>query len=308
MKTINVHLSLRALGYLVALAETRHFGKAAERCFVSQPTLSAQVKKMEDQLGVQLVERGQQVRLTDIGERIVERARRVIDEAREIEEMARNFQDPLAGELRIGLIPTVGPYLLPHIAGPLRERFPRLKLLLVEHQTHRVVALLKSGELDVGILALPIPAERLVTRVLYSERFQVALPGDHPLARRKKRVSLADLDGETLLLLEDGHCLRDQALEACRLASVREAADFRATSLETLRQMVAAGVGITLLPALAVEPHGSRAPTMALRRFEDPEPARTIAAAWRPGCAREETITHLCSAIESLMRDVIEAD
>ena len=301
MKPINIHLSLRALGYLVALAETRHFGKAAERCFVSQPTLSAQLKKMEDQLGVQLVERGQQVRLTDIGERVVERARRVLDEAREIEELARNFQDPLAGELRIGLIPTVGPYLLPHVAGPLHQRFPRLKLLLLEHQTHRLVELLKSGDIDVGILALPVPLERLVTRMLYTESFQVALPADHRLARRRRRLSLDDLDGETLLLLEDGHCLRDQALAACRLARVREAPDFRATSLETLRQMVAAGVGVTLLPSLAVEQQAARAPSMAVRRFQDPEPSRAIAAAWRPGCAREETIVHLCDAIEGLM-------
>jgi LysR family transcriptional regulator, hydrogen peroxide-inducible genes activator len=297
---MNLHLSLRALGYLVALADTRHFGKAAARCFVSQPTLSAQIKKTEEQLGVQLVERGQQVRLTDIGERIVERARRVIDEAREIEELARDFQDPLAGELRIGLIPTVGPYLLPQIAAPLHEKFPRLKLLLLEHQTHRMVELLKSGELDVGILALPIPMERLVTRVLYAESFQVALPQGHPLAKRR-RLALDDLDGETLLLLEDGHCLRDQALAACRLARVREAPDFRATSLETLRQMVAAGVGITLLPSLAVEQQDARAPTMVVRRFQDPEPSRTIAAAWRPGCAREETIAHVCNAIEELM-------
>ena len=301
MKAINLHLSLRALGYLVALAETRHFGKAAELCFVSQPTLSAQIKKMEDQLGVQLVERGQQVRLTDIGERVVERARRAIEEAREIEELARTFQDPLAGELRIGLIPTVGPYLLPHIAGPLRERFPRLKLLLLEHQTHRLIELLKGGALDVGILALPIPAERLSTRELYTETFQVALPLDHPLAKRG-RLSLEDLDGETLLLLEDGHCLRDQALAACRLARVREAPDFRATSLETLRQMVAAGVGITLLPSLAVEQQDARSPGMFLRRFKDPEPSRTIAAAWRPGCAREETINNVCKAIATLMR------
>ncbi|NGP52412.1 LysR substrate-binding domain-containing protein [Thioalkalivibrio sp. XN8] len=303
MKAINLHLSLRALGYLVALAETRHFGRAAELCFVSQPTLSAQLKKMEEQLGVQLVERGQSVRLTEVGARVVERARRIIDEAREIEELARNVQDPLAGELRVGLIPTVGPYLLPHIAAPLRARFPRLKLLLLEHQTRRLLELLKDGELDVAILALPLPGERVTTRALYSERFQVALPEHHPLAKRK-RLGLEDLDGETLLLLEDGHCLRDQALEACSLARVREAPDFRATSLETLRQMVAAGIGITLLPNLAAEPYGIGTPGLTLRRLKDPEPARTIAAAWRPGCAREETITHLCSAIEALMRDI----
>jgi LysR family transcriptional regulator, hydrogen peroxide-inducible genes activator len=304
MKSINLHLSLRALGYLVALSEARHFGKAAERCFVSQPTLSAQIKKLEDQLGVQLVERSQQARLTDIGQRIVERARRVLDEAREIEELARNFQDPLAGELRVGLIPTVGPYLLPHVAGPLHKRFARLKLLLTEHQTHRLLALLKNGELDVAILALPVPAERIVTRVLYTESFQAALPADHDLARRR-RVSLDDLEGETLLLLEEGHCLRDQALEACRLAKIREAPDFRGTSLETLRQMVAAGVGITLLPRLAIDQPTSRSVTLAVRRFQDPEPSRTIAAAWRPGSAREETITHLCDAIETLMKRVL---
>lgn len=301
MKPINLHLSLRALGYLVALAESGHFGRAAERCFVSQPTLSAQLKKMEEQLGVQLVERGQQARLTDIGERIVERARRVLDEAREIEELARTFQDPLAGDIRIAFIPTVGPYLLSRIAGPLHGQFPRLKLLLLEHQTHRMIELLKSGEIDLGILALPVPTERLVTRELYAESFQVALPSGHRLARRRQRLSLEDLDGETLLLLEEGHCLRDQALAACRLARIRETPDFRATSLETLRQMVSAGIGITLLPSLAVEQQGAHAPAMALRRFKDPEPSRTIAAAWRPGCAREETITHLCSAIEAQM-------
>ena len=300
MKTINLHLSLRALGYLVALGETGHFGKAAARCFVSQPTLSAQIKKMEDQLGVQLVERGQQVRLTEIGARIAERAREMIQAAHEIEDLARNFQDPLAGELRIGLIPTVGPYLLPHIAQPLREQFPRLRLLLLEYQTHKLIELLRSGDLDVGILALPIPVERLLTQTLYSETFQVALPADHALAKRR-RISLDDLDGETLLLLEDGHCLRDQALAACRLARVREAPDFRATSLETLRQMVAAGVGITLLPSLAVEQQNARLPAMAVRRFKDPEPSRAIAAAWRPGSARAETIGHLCNAIATVM-------
>jgi LysR family transcriptional regulator, hydrogen peroxide-inducible genes activator len=300
MKAITPHFGLRALGYLVALGETRHFGKAAERCFVSQPTLSAQIKKMEEQLGVQLVERGAQVRLTEIGERIAEHARRVLDETREIEELARNFQDPLSGELRIGLIPTVAPYLLPHVAGPLQQRFPRLQLLLLEHQTHRLIELLKAGEIDLGILALPVPGERLATRALYAETFQVALPANHRLARRR-RVSLDDLDGETVLLLEEGHCLRDQALAACRLARIREAPDFRATSLETLRQMVAAGVGITLLPRLAVEEQTSRATAMAVRRFQDPEPSRTIAAAWRPGSAREETIAHLCDAIEATM-------
>jgi LysR family transcriptional regulator, hydrogen peroxide-inducible genes activator len=271
MKAINLHLSLRALGYLAALAETLHFGKAAERCFVSQPTLSAQLRKLEEQLGVQLVERGQQVRLTPIGERVVERAIRVLDEAREIEELARNFQDPLAGDVRIGLIPTVGPYLLPHIAAELREQFPRLKLLLLEHQTHALVELLKSGEVDVGILALPIPPERLVTRALYTETFQVALPAAHRLARRK-RIKLTDLDGESLLLLEEGHCLRDQALAACRLARVREAPDFRATSLETLRQMVAAGVGITLLPsrlASRLRARGNHYPPVRDHRIAD---------------------------------------
>ena len=300
MKTITVHVSLRALGYLVALGETLHFGKAAERCFVSQPTLSAQIKKLEEQLGVQLVERGpRNVRLTDIGARIAERARRVLDEAREIEELARNSQDPLAGEVRVGLIPTVGPYLLPHVAGPLHERFPRLKLLLVEHQTDRLVRLLHEGELDMGILALPAQGDRLATRPLYDESFLVALPAGHPLAQRRQ-LAVDDLAGETLLLLEDGHCLRDQALEVCQLAHVRETPDFRATSLETLRQMVASGVGITLLPRLAVD-GSTAAPTLVVVPFVDPAPGRTIAAAWRPGSAREETIGRLCDAIQSLM-------
>ncbi|MEJ2513846.1 MAG: LysR substrate-binding domain-containing protein [Gammaproteobacteria bacterium] len=301
---MNVHVSLRALGYLVALAETRHFGRAAERCFVSQPTLSAQVKKLEDQLGVQLVERGQQAMLTDIGKRIVERARRVLDEAREIEELARNFQDPLAGELRVGLIPTVAPYLLPHVAAPLHERFPRLKLLLMEQQTHRLVELVRGGEVDVAVMALPVPGERLLTRVLYEEPFVVAMPADHPLAR-KQRLEVSELGGEDLLLLEDGHCLRDQALEVCRLAEIRETPDFRATSLETLRQMVAGGVGVTLMPRLAVDRPVYSPDSLVVRRFRAPEPSRTIAAAWRPGSAREDTIANLCGAIEELMAPVL---
>jgi LysR family transcriptional regulator, hydrogen peroxide-inducible genes activator len=305
MKAINIHLSLRALGYLVALAETRHFGKAAERCFVSQPTLSAQIKKMEDQLGVQLVERGQQVRLTDIGARIVERARRVIDEAREIEELARNVQDPLAGELRIGLIPTVGPYLLPHIAGPLHERFPRLRLLLLEHQTHRLIELLKSGELDVAILALPIPMERLVTRVLYAESFQVALPQGHALAKRR-RLTLDDLDGETLLLLEDGHCLRDQALEVCHMAGAHEKLDFHATSMETLRQMVAANTGITLLPALAVKPPVAPTENLVTRPFARSGPSRTIAMVWRKSSALTDFLEEIAALFAAIDNNLLK--
>jgi len=246
-------MNLRDLRYLVALADEKHFGKAAERCFVSQPTLSAQIRKLEEYLGVPLVERQpKRVALTETGVRIVERARRLLQEADAIVDLAKTDRDPLSGPLKVGLIPTVGPYLLPHVATRLRRDLPRLKLMLYEHQTAPLLEKLRAGELDVGILALPVPADGLETAELYDEPFALAVPAGHPLAERE-HVRIEDLRGETVLLLEDGHCLRDQALEVCSRVRVQEPQDYRATSLETLRQMVAAGHGITLLPDLAAE-------------------------------------------------------
>ncbi len=274
-------VKLKDLRYLVALADTRHFGKAAERCFVSQPTLSAQLKKLEDYLGVTLIERQpKHALLTQAGEAIVARARRIIESSDEVVEIARSHKDPLAGRLRVAMLPTIGPYLLPGVAPRIRKALPRVELMLYEYQTGPMLAKLHSGEVDVGILALPVDLDGLDSRALYDEPFVVAVPASHPLAQ-KSAVRPDDLKGVTLLLLEEGHCLRDQALDVCNRLDVHEKQDFRGTSLETLRQMVAAGAGVTLLPELAT--HGPHSTTRGLvvRPFARPAPTRQIGAIWR---------------------------
>jgi LysR family transcriptional regulator, hydrogen peroxide-inducible genes activator len=292
-------LKLKDLRYLVELADTRHFGRAAERSFVSQPTLSAQLKKLEAYLGVQLIERApKRVSLTPAGEAIVERARRILEASGEIVELARGHRDPLAGRIKLALLPTIGPYLLPHVAAKLRKQLPRLELMLYEYQTDTMLEKLHSGEIDVGILALPVPLDGLDSQVLYKEPFMVAMPAGHKLAG-KSSIRPEDLDHETLLLLEDGHCLRDQALAICSTTGVHEKQDFRATSLETLRQMVAAGVGITLLPELAGRGAYGHARGVVIRPFAKPVPTRTIGAVWRKSSARREVILALAKHIEA---------
>jgi LysR family hydrogen peroxide-inducible transcriptional activator len=292
-------LKLKDLRYLVAVADTRHFGRAAERSFVSQPTLSAQLKKLEDYLGVQLIERApKRVSLTAAGEEIVERARRILEASDEIVEIAKGHSDPLAGRLKLALLPTIGPYLLPNVAAKLRKALPRLELMLYEYQTDPMLEKLHSGEIDVGILALPVPLDGLDVYELYEEPFAVAMPADHRLASRA-HIKVEDLDRETLLLLEDGHCLRDQALDICSGTGVQEKQDFRATSLETLRQMVAAGVGITLLPELAGRGAYGNARGVAIRPFAKPVPKRKIGAVWRKSSARRAAILALAKQIEA---------
>jgi LysR family hydrogen peroxide-inducible transcriptional activator len=292
-------VNLRDLRYLVALADTRHFGKAAEACHVSQPTLSAQVKKLEEYLGTPLLERRpRQVTLTDAGVRVVERARRLLKEADDIREVARVDSDPLAGRLKVGLIPTIAPYLLPRVAPKLRRSLPKLSLMLSEYQTEPLLERVREGDIDLAILALPAETEGLATRALFAEAFVVAMPARHPLAARK-RLRVADLEGERLLLLEEGHCLRDQALEVCSAIGATENADFRATSLETLRQMVAAGLGITLLPRLAAEGAYAAARGLATRPFVPPTPQRMVGAAWRPSTTRVAAIDAVCKIVAS---------
>jgi len=294
-------MNLRDLQYLVALAETGHFGEAAARCHVSQPTLSAQVKKLEEYLGVQLFERRpRKVSLTDAGRRIVERARHITQEAEDIRELARASRDPLSGRLRMSLIPTLAPYLLPRVAPRLRKQLPGLQLMLYEHQTAPLLAKLRDGELDLALLALPADTVGLETRSLFAESFVVAMPRGHRLTARK-RLKPADLAGETLLLLEDGHCLRDQALEVCGNVGTSEVQDFRATSLETLRQMVAAGLGITLLPRLAAEGPIAGSSGLEFRPFAPPAPARTVGAAWRKSSTREAAVGAVCDVLGATM-------
>jgi LysR family hydrogen peroxide-inducible transcriptional activator len=289
-------MTLRDLEYLVALAETRHFGRAAERCHVSQPTLSAQLRKLEDSLGVALVERRpRRVALTAAGVAVVERARRMLRDAEDIQALARSSQDPLAGQLRVGFIPTLGPYLLPRIAPRIARALPKLQLMLYEYQTAPLVERTVGGELDLAILALPADTKGLATRSMFAEAFLVAMPERHRLTA-KKRVKPGELAGEKLLLLEEGHCLRDQALEVCERAGTEEQ-DFRATSLETLRQMVAAGLGITLLPRLAAEGPFASARGLVVRPFAPPAPNRVIGAAWRRSTSRAEAIAAICDII-----------
>jgi LysR family hydrogen peroxide-inducible transcriptional activator len=294
-------MNLRDLRYLVALADLKHFGRAADRCAVSQPTLSAQLKKLEDYLGVALIERQpRNVSLTPIGEQIVTRARRVLQDSDDIIEIARASRDPLAGTLRMAMIPTLGPYLLPLLAPKLRKRLPKLQLMLYEYQTAVLVEQLKAGELDVGILALGVDIDGLESRELAHEPFTVALPANHALSK-KPALRMDDLDDATLLLLEDGHCLRSHALEACRRIRVHEAGDFRATSLETLRQMVAAGHGITLLPELATRGPFAATKNPVIRPFAKPAPYRIIGAVWRKSSTRLPAIDAVCRVVTEVL-------
>ncbi len=294
-------INLKDLKYLVALADSGHFGRAAEKCFVSQPTLSAQLKKLEAYLGVKLVERQpKNVQLTEVGKQVAVRARRMLDESDEIVALARSNTDPYSGKLKLALIPTIGPYLLPRVMQKIRKGLPNLGMMLYEYQTEPLLKRLRDGEIDVGIVALPVQPDGLECRELYEEAFMVALPTHHPLAE-KNSVRVQDLKGQTLLLLEDGHCLRDQALEVCSRVDVREAEDFRATSLETLRQMVVAGLGMTLLPEMAVEaPFGSQR-GMTIRPFAKPVPTRTVGAVWRKSCTRSAAVTAVCDIVDGVM-------
>ena len=296
-------MNLRDLRYLVALADERHFGRAAERCFVSQPTLSAQVRKLEEYLGVPLVERQpRRVTLTSAGEKIVERARRLLLEADAIVDLAKTDRDPLSGAIKLALIPTVGPYLLPHVARRLRKDLPRLKLMLYEFQTAPLLEKLRAGEIDMGILALPVPLDGLEAESLYDEPFTLAVPAGHKLAEHE-RVKVDDLKGETLLLLEDGHCLRDQALEVCSRIRVHEDQDYRATSLETLRQMVAAGHGVTLLPQLAADLPVGSVRGLRAKPFVRPAPSRTIGAVWRKSTTRATAVAAIVGSIRAAMKE-----
>jgi LysR family hydrogen peroxide-inducible transcriptional activator len=293
-------MNLRALQYFVKLADLRHFSKAADACFVSQPTLSTQIRKLEDELGVQLVERSpKNIMLTPVGEEIADRARLVLSDIDQIRAVARRSGNPAQGVLRLGLFPTLAPYFLPHVVPGIRERYPHLTLQLAEEKTETILNMLRQGGLDAGLLALPIHRDGLELETLFDEPFVVALPANHPLAD-KKVISLSDLENAELLLLEEGHCLREHALEVCALAGAHERVDFHATSMETLRQMVAAGVGVTLMPLLSVKPPIAETENVVIRRFADPAPSRTIALAWRSSSALSAFLVELADSLKQL--------
>lgn len=291
-------MNLRDLRYLVAVAEHRHFGRAAEACFVSQPTLSTQLKKLEEFLGVTLIERtSRQVLLTPVGEAVVAQAQRVLRETDQLVQIAEQHRDPFGGDFRLGIIPTVAPYLLPKVLPVIRKSFPKLNIKLTEAQTAVITRMLKAGELDGIILALPVEEEHLSEVQLYEEPFYLAVAKDHPKAGRKT-VLVDDLDDEQVLLLEDGHCLRDQALEVCNSHNAVENTNFRATSIETLRQMVAAGAGVTLMPELAVPKRGG---AVRYIPFRGTPPGRHIGLVWRTSAPRSELLGRMGEALSGVL-------
>lgn len=285
-------MTLTELRYIVAVARERHFGRAAEACFVSQPTLSVAVKKLEEELGVQLFERGPgEVSVTPAGLKIVEQAQRVLEEASRIKDLAAAGRDPLAGPLRLGAIYTIGPYLLPKLIPILRRTAPAMQLHIQENFTHRLSDALKGGEVDVILIALPFKEPGIVTRALYDEPFFVAVPKGHEWEERK-RVTSEELSRESLLLLGEGHCFRDQVLEFCHTTRTRA---IEGGSLETIRQMVASGVGITVLPSTSINPD-ARDPLIRILPLR-PEPSRRVGLAWRKSFPRPEAIEALRKAI-----------
>ena len=294
-------MTLTELRYLVAVARERHFGKAAEACFVSQPTLSVAIKKLEEELDVKLFERGSnEVTVTPLGVEIVHQAHLVLEQAAGIKEIARHGKDPLSGPLRLGVIYTIAPYLLPDLVRQSIDRVPQMPLVLQENFTVKLLEMLRAGEIDAAVLAEPFPDAGLAVAALYDEPFQIAVPKKHPLARRK-RISAEELKNETMLLLGTGHCFRDHVLEVCpeyagfssNAEGIRKS--FEGSSLETIKYMVAAGMGVTVVPQLSVPAEPER--HIAYIRFADPVPTRRIVLAWRRSFTRYEAIAALRNAI-----------
>lgn len=293
-------MTLQELRYLIALADTKHFGRAAALCNVSQPTLSAQLKKLEESLGAPLVERtARRVMLTPVGADIVARARQIFDHVRDIRALADGSKDGLAGPLRLGVIPTLAPYVLPYLVPYWRKAAPSLQPHLREEQTERLLAQLREGTLDAGLLALPVEGDDLETLPWFDEPFVLAVPKNHALAK-KDDVSPSVLGQEKLLLLEDGHCLRAQALDVCARYGSHGRDDVQATSLETLRHMVAAGLGVTLLPKLAVV-RGAGDGVHICSLGAKP-PSRRVGWVWRKGFTRADALRGLFAKTQASVK------
>ena len=290
-------MNLRDLKYLVAVAEHRHFGRAAEACFVSQPTLSTQLKKLEETLGVTLIERSnRQVMLAAEGEKIVEQAQRILAEVNILTAMSEQIREPMGGELRLGVIPTIAPYLLPKIFGPIGKDYPKLRINLTEGQTAQILRMLKQGELDAVILALPVNEDNVEEFELYDEPFLLTVSSDHSAATQTEADAEA-LEGENVLLLEDGHCLRDQALSICQTNGGVESSGYSAASLETLRGLVSAGLGVTLMPALAVPSPTESASNVRYIPFSDRTLSRKVGLCWRKSSTRGELLNEFSRSL-----------
>ena len=294
-------MTLTELKYIVAVAREKHFGRAAEACFVSQPTLSVAVKKLEEELDVKIFERGaSEVSVTPLGEQIVRQAQQVIEQAASIKEIAKLGKDPISGPLRVGVIYTIGPYLLPDLVRQAIARVPQMPLVLQENFTARLLDMLRTGELDCAILAEPFPDTGLAVAPLYDEPFQAAVPVSHRIAKLKT-VTTEELKNETMLLLGTGHCFRDHVLEVCpeyaRFSSATEGIrkSFEGSSLETIKYMVASGMGITVVPQLSVP--AEKQAHVRYVKFSDPVPTRRVVLAWRRTFPRYEAIAALRNAI-----------
>lgn len=302
MKTMEILPTLKQLRHLVALADNRHFGKAAKACFVTQSTLSASLKGLEDVLQAPLVDRtNRRVAFTPLGKATVERARRLLDKAQALVSAAQEERAPLTGTVRLGVIPTIGPFLLPRILPGLRDAWPKLKLYLREDQTDSLLEQLHAGRLDLLALALPYDCGNVETALLFKDRFSLGLRRDHRLASAK-HVRPAEIESETLLLLQEGHCLRGHALSACRIGDKAHADAFEATSLPTLVQMVDNGLGVTLLPQLALDAGVLKGTEMVARPVEVDNPERDIALVWRKGTARKQEFQLLAREITRLAK------
>lgn len=290
-------MNTRDFEYLVALSEQRHFRKAAESCFVSQPALSMQIQRLEASLGVKLLERNNKtVLLTDIGLAITERAKQVLTQINEIHDLAKLAKDPYSGRLTLGVIPTLAPYLLPLILPALSEKFPHIHFYLVEEQTLSLIHKLKTGRLDVALMAYPIEESSFSCIDLFEEEFLLAVANKHPLAQRKS-INFSDLQQQNLLLLEEGHCMRGQTLDLCHQMNVNEVQNFRASSLETLRQMVATGNDVTLMPKLAQQQHDG----ISYIPFNAPTPARSIRLFWRSSSVKTTVFKDIATQISKIM-------
>ena len=299
-------MTLQELKYLVALAEHGHFGRAAEACHITQSTLSTQIKKLEDFLGVSLFDRSlKRIAPTPIGKEILAAARNVAEETERIRELAKHGQNPMARTLNLGVIPTLGPYYLPHALALAHKTYPQLRLLLREEMTAHILEHLADGKLDAALIALPLMDDTLRAEPLFYEPFFAALPVDHPLTQNKT-LQVCDIMTEKLMLLDEGHCLRDQALSVCG-AGFSNREEVRATSLETLRQMVGMGLGITLLPALAVDaaPRLTKK-TVAIRPFKAPTPGRTIGLVWRKRAPFPETFERMAHTFKQFLPREVE--
>jgi LysR family hydrogen peroxide-inducible transcriptional activator len=290
-------MTLTDLRYIVMLARERHFGRAAEKCFVSQPTLSVAVKKLEEELGVILFERSpQEVRVTPIGEQVIAQAERVLGEAAQLTEIASAGKNPLAGPLRLGVIYTIGPWLLPKLVPLLHERAPEMPLLLEENYTHRLIEKVKSAELDVVILALPVEEPGLVAQAVYDEAFRALVPVNHPWTKLKT-IDPAKLLDQPLLMLGRGNCFREQVLDLCARAGEGGPQVLESSSLETIRHMVASGVGITVMPATAVDGIDRNDSLLRVKPFIEPTPTRRVGLVWRASFPRHQAIDLLRQAM-----------